>query len=173
MTAKPDSKKLTPEAQLRASIDKLDPKQQKLFRSVRAAVRKRFPTANELVYDYGHALVIGYSPEERGIDSILAIRGSAAGVSLYFNAGPKLPDPKRLLRGSGKQTRFIEVESASQLKHPDVEALIAAAIEQARVPLPSAASASKGKGRLIIKSDGAKKPPRRKPSKRRTEIKST
>ncbi len=123
MTVKSDSKKRTPEAQLRAYIDKLDPKNQKLFRSVRAAVRKRFPTANELAYDYGHALVIGYSQADRGIDSIVAIRASATGVSLYFSQGPQLPDPKRLLRGSGKQTRFIQVEAASQLAHlPDVEA---------------------------------------------------
>ena len=149
MTGKPASKQRTPEAQLRAYIDKLDPKNQKLFRSVRAAVRKRFPTANELVYYYSHALVIGYSPSDRGIDGIVAIRASATGVSLYFSQGPQLPDPKRLLRGSGKQTRFIQVEAASQLTHPDVEALLAATIDQARVPLPS-----KGKGSLIFKGAG-------------------
>jgi hypothetical protein len=160
MTVKPDGTKRTPEAQLRAYIDKLDPKNQKLVRSVRAAVRKRFPTANELAYDYGHSLVISYSPTDRGIDAVVAISARATGVSLYFNQGPQLPDPKRLLLGSGKQTRFIQVEAASQLAHPDVEALIAATIDQARVSLPS-----KGKGSLIIKSDGAKKRPRRKPSK--------
>ena len=90
----------------------------------------------------------------------MAIRAGDTGVSLYFNQGPKLPDPKGLLQGSGKQTRFIQVEAVSQLAHPDVEALIAATIDQARIPLPS-----KGKGSLIIKSDGAKKPPRRKPPK--------
>ena len=160
MTVKPDSKKRTPEAQLRDYIGKLDPKNQKLIRSVRAAVRRRFPTANELAYDYTRFVVIGYSPTDRGIDAIVAIRACATGVSLYFSQGPQLPDPKRLLRGSGKQTRFIQVEAASQLAHPDVEALIAATIDQAKIPLPS-----KGKGSLIIKSDGAKKPPRRKPSK--------
>jgi hypothetical protein len=160
MKVKPDSRKRTPEAQLRAYIDKLDPKIQKLVRSVRAAVRKRIPTANELVYDYSHALVIGYAPADRGIEAVVAIRASATGVSLYFNQGPELPDPERLLRGSGKQARFIELEAAGQLAHPDVEALIAAAVAQAKVPLPS-----KGKGSLIIKSDGAEKSPRRKPSK--------
>jgi hypothetical protein len=160
MTVKPDTGERTPEAQLRAYVDKLDPKNQKLFRSVRAAVRKRFPTANELAYDYTDALVIGYAPADRGIDAIVAIRAGAAGVSLYFNQGPHLPDPMRLLRGAGKQTRFIQVEAASELAHPDVEALIAATIDQARVPLPS-----KGKGSLIIMSDRAKKPPRRTPSK--------
>jgi hypothetical protein len=74
--------------------------------------------------------------------------------------GPQLPDPKKLLMGSGKQTRFIRLEAARQLAHPDVEALIAAAIDHAGVPLPS-----KGRGRLVIRTFGAKKRPRRKLAK--------
>ena len=157
---KTDNDDGTPEATLQSSIEKLDPKHQKLFRSLRTALRKRFPTANELAYDYGHAVVIGYAPAEHGIDAVVAIRGSATGVSLYFNQGPRLPDPKRLLRGSGKLTRFIEMDAVSQLADPDVDALIAAAISHATVPLPS-----KGKGILVIKSDGAKKSARKKSSK--------
>jgi hypothetical protein len=160
MTVKRERREPTPEAQLRSYIDRLDPKNQKLIRSVRAAVRKRFPTANELAYDYKTFLVIGYSPTDRGIDSIVAIAARATGVSLSFSQGPQLPDPKRILQGSGKQTRFVQVEAASQLAHPDVEALIAATIDQARIPLPS-----KGKGSLIIKSAAAKKRPRRRPKK--------
>jgi hypothetical protein len=160
MTVKRDRTEPTPEAQLRSYIDRLDPKNQKLVRSVRAAVRKRFPTANELAYDYKRFFVIGYSPTDRGIDSIVAIAGRATGVSLYFSQGPQLPDPKRILLGSGKQTRFVQVEAASRLAHPDLEALIAATIDQARIPLPS-----KGKGSLIIKSAAAKKRPRRRPTK--------
>lgn len=155
MAVKPERATSTPTARLRAAVEQLDPKTQKLFRSVRAAVRKRFPTANELAYDYGNALVVGYAPAEHGIDSVVAVRVAAAGVFLYFSQGPTLPDPKRLLRGSGKQTRYIELESAGQLALPEVDALIAAAVTRARVPLPLA-----GKGRLVIKSDGAKKPPK-------------
>lgn len=47
----------TPEAQLRSLIERFDPKDQKLIRSVRSAVRKRLPTANELLYDYKGFLV--------------------------------------------------------------------------------------------------------------------
>ena len=51
----------------------------------------------------------------RGIDAVVAIRAGATGVSLYFNQDlENLPDPKRLLRGSGKQTNFIQVEAASR-----------------------------------------------------------
>ena len=152
MTVKPDSKKPTPEAQLRAYIDKLDPKNQKLFRSVRAAVRKRFPTANELAYDYSSHVVISYSATDRAIDAILAIDGRSDGVRLYFMHGPQLPDPKRLLQGSGSQARFVPVEAVSQLAHPDVDALFAGAVAQSTLPLRSA-----GKGSLVIKLTAAKK----------------
>ena len=151
MTMKPDDRKPTPEAQLRSFIQRFDPKDQKLIRSVRAAVRKRFPTANELAYDYAHSLVIGYSPTDRGIDAIVAISARATGVALYFNQGPRLADPKKLLQGSGKQTRFVRLDAAGQLAHPDVEAMIAAAIDQAKVPLPS-----KGTSSLIIRGAAAK-----------------
>lgn len=160
MTVKPESRKLTPEAQLRSFIDRFDPQVQKLIRSVRAAVRKRFPTANELAYDYNNAVVISYSPTDRGIDGIVAISARATGVALYFNQGPQLADPKKLLRGSGKQTRFVPVDAAGQMKHPDVEAMIAAAIDQARVPLPST-----GKGKVIIRGAAAKPRPARRPTK--------
>ena len=150
----------TPEAQLRSLIEKFDPKDQRLIRSVRAAVRKRLPTANELVYDYRSFFVIAYSPTEQGIEGIVSIAARTDGVRLYLTQGPQLPDPKKLLMGSGKQVRFIPVEAASRLKHPDVEALIAAAIDQASVPLPS-----KGGGRLVTKTTAANKRPRRRLAK--------
>jgi hypothetical protein len=160
MAVNSDNPKGTPEAQFRSFIDKFDPKDRKLIRSVRSAVRKRFPTANELVWDNYNFFVIGYSPTERPADSIVSIAARANGVGLCFIQGANLPDPKRLLLGSGKQTRFIRVEAASQLAHPDVEALITFAIAQAKVPLQST-----GRGKLIIRSVSAKQRQRRRPMK--------
>lgn len=158
MTSPSDGQQPTPEAELQSYIDRLDPKLQTLARSVRAAVRQRFPTANELAYDYGSFVVISYSPTERGIDGIVALAARATGVFLYFSqGGPQLPDPKKMLQGSGKQARFIELAAASQLDDPDVQALIAATVEQAKVPL-----APEGKGRLIVKQTAAKKRSRQK-----------
>ncbi len=143
----------TPESKLQFLIGKFDPKSQLLIHSVRAALRKRFPTANELVYDYGFSLVVGYSPTENGIESIVSSSCRAEGLSLYFMHGPQLPDPKKLLMGSAKQVRFIPVESADRVEHPDVEALIVAAIGKAAVPL-----AATGDGKVVIKTFGPKKP---------------
>ena len=160
MTVKPDSTMGTPEAVLRSFICRLDPKDQKLIRSVRAAVRKRFPTANELAYDYSSHFVIAYSPTDRGIDSIVSIVARANRVQLYFTQGKQLPDPKTLLSGSGNQTRFVWVEAAKQLADPDVKALLAATIDRASVPLPS-----KGRGRLIIRPTAASRRSVRRPKK--------
>jgi hypothetical protein len=160
VTLKPDGGELSPEAQLRSFINRFDPKEKKLFRTVRAALRKRFPTVNELAYDYPDSVVIGYSPTKRGIEAIVAISARADGVFLYLSHGPQLPDPKKLLQGSAKQTRFIRLDAAGQLRHPDVEALIDAAIDHATVPVPS-----EGKGKLIIQSSASKRRPGRKSTK--------
>lgn len=154
MAVKSVRAKVTPEAQLRSLIEKFDAEDQRLIRSVRSAVRKRLPTANELIYDYRSFFVIAYSPTEQGIEGIVTIAARPDGVRLYLMNGPRLPDPKKLLMGSGKQVRFIPVEAASRLKHPDVEALIAAAIAKASVPL-----ASKGRGKLVTKTSAANKRP--------------
>jgi hypothetical protein len=163
MPTKIDSTTASPEAQLRSFSERLDPKHQKLIKSIRTAIRKRFPTANELAYDYSSFFVIAYSPTDRGIDAPVSIAARSDRVDLYFNNGPKIPDPKKLLLGSGKLTRFVRLESARQLAHPDVEAFVSAAIDHASIPMPS-----KGKGSLMIKTNktgATKKPTRRKPAK--------
>jgi hypothetical protein len=159
------AKKATPasedaEGQLKGFIEKFEPKYQGLIRSVRKALRKRMPTANELVWDNYNFFVIGYSPTERPSDSILSIAGGASGVGLSFYRGATLPDPHKILLGSGSQNRFIRLESKETLLRRDVDALIAAAIAQCRMPL-----AAQGKGKLIIRSISAKQKPRRKPAK--------
>ena len=139
----------TPNAHLRSVIERFDAKDQKLIRAVRSAVRKRLPTANELVYDFRTFFVIAYSPSDRRIEFIVSLDVRYDGVRMYFSRGHRLPDPKGVLQGSGTQARFIRVEAASRLAHPEVEALIASAIKKAFVPLPAS-----GRGSLMIRSAG-------------------
>src|SRR5580765_5468817 len=136
MPAKRKAGTASAETQLKSFIAKFEPEDQQLIRAVRRAVRKRFPTANELVWDNYNFFVIGYSPTLRPSDAIVSIAARANGVGLCFLHGAKLPDPKKLLQGDGVQTRFIRLPSADVLSEPDVEALIAAAIKQSKAPLP-------------------------------------
>ncbi|HKW48345.1 MAG TPA: DUF1801 domain-containing protein [Gemmatimonadaceae bacterium] len=145
------------ESQLDSFVKKFDPDNQALIVRIRKALRRRFPTANELVYDNYNFFVIGYSPTERPSDTIVSMAAAANGVGLCFIQGARLKDPHKMLSGSGKQTRFLRLPSPEILARPEVEELIAAAIAQSKTPLPE-----KG-GALVIRSVSAKQRPRRRP----------
>jgi len=148
------------EEQVQSFIAKFDPQNQKLIGDVRKALRKRFPTAYELVYDNYNFFVIGFSPTERPTDAILSMACSINGVSLAFPyCGTKLPDPNKVLRGSGTSNRSVHLDSAATLARPEVADLIDAAVAICK-PLPPS-----GRSSVIIRSISAKQRPRRKPTK--------
>jgi hypothetical protein len=144
---KTDQNPPSAELQLAGLIAKLEPKRQKLIKSTRRVLRKRFPTVNELVYDYTKSLVIAYSPNERGSDGIVAMSADANGVRLFFNHGVSLADPHGILLGDGRQTRYIRIEASKVLLRPEVQSLLTAAVSKVAMPL-----ARTGRGELIIKS---------------------
>src|SRR5262245_16097132 len=149
------------EAELRRLIDKFAPAYLRLVAAMRRALRKRLPTAHEVVYEYRNqgAVVISFSPNEHGYDGVLTIRADADGVKLYFNRGKELPDPAKLLQGSS-QTRWIHVEGASTLARPEVGRLINEAIARNQVPFASA-----GRGSVVMSpSTSAKQRRRRRPA---------
>ena len=147
------------EAELRRLIVKFAPAHQRLIGKTRRWLQKRLPAAHEVVYEYSDSFVISYSPNERGYEGVLAIRASANGVRLYFNRGKGLPDPAKLLRGSAKQVRWIDLEGASTLARPEVARLIDEAIARNRVPF-----ANTGRGPVVIRSVSTKQPRPRRPA---------
>jgi hypothetical protein len=146
------------EGQLKGFIGKFKPAHRSLIREVRRALRRRFPTAHELVYDNYNFFVIGYGPTERPSDCFVSMAAAANGVGLCFIHGASLPDPKKCLLGSGKQTRFIRLETAGVLERPEVKSLLGTAAARSKVPLPAS-----GRGKLVIRSVSAKQRPRRTP----------
>ena len=119
-------------------------------------MRRRYPAALELVYDNYNALAIGFAPTEKTSEAIFSIALYPRWVSLFFLQAKGLRDPENLLRGSGNVCRHIVLESPQMLHDPAVEALMAQAVERAKVPFqPGAAH------RLLIKSVSARQRPRR------------
>ena len=145
-----------PARQLGGFIDKYEPRVARLALLLRRAMRKRLPTAIELVYDNYQFLAIGYCSTERRSDCICSLAIAPKGVSLAFYYGSSLPDPKGILLGSGNQNRFVRLESPATLDEPAVAQVIRAAIAHGKVPLPKT-----GAGYTIIKSISAKQRPRR------------
>ena len=154
------TKSSEPEEQLQSFIEKFEPPHQAIIRAARKKLRKHFPTATELVYDNYNFFVIGFGPNERPSDCIVTIAAASNGVGLCFVRGASLPDPGKVLLGSGKQTRFVRLPSADVLDQPVVQRLLSVAAEHAPTPLPAT-----GRGKLVIRSVSSKQRPRRKPRK--------
>jgi hypothetical protein len=151
----------SPAKQLAGFIARFDPAIGRLVREARGIIRKRLPTAIELVYDNYNALAIGFGSTERVSDVIFSLAVFARGVNLYYMWGATLPDPQNLLKGSGNQGRFIRLDDVAMLDKPAVKALLRAAIQQAESPLPVT-----GRGYTVIKSISARQRPRRPASDR-------
>jgi hypothetical protein len=77
----------TAEAQLRGLITKFASAHRPLVGAMRRSLRKRLPTAHEVVYEYSDCLVISHSPSERGYEGVFAIRASADGVGRQKGSG--------------------------------------------------------------------------------------
>ncbi len=144
------------EEQIAAFLAKFTPEMQQLITSLRTELRKLLPTASELVYDNYNFLVFGFCSAPRASDCIASLTANSKGCGLSFYYGATLPDPEHLLQGEGSQNRFIRLPSPATLSEPAVRALIAAAIAQAKVPLPAT-----GSSETIVKSISAKQRPRR------------
>jgi hypothetical protein len=157
--AAPKTKKTngSPETQLDTFIDKYTPEIAALARACLAKIRARLPGATQLVYDNYNFLAIGFGPSEKTSHAILSIALAPRWVDLFFlQAAGKLPDPQKLLLGSGSVARHIVIHSAKELDQPAVQALIAAALKRAIEPIDPAA-----RGQLVIRSISAKQRPRR------------
>ncbi|HVM93949.1 MAG TPA: hypothetical protein VMT67_14095 [Terriglobales bacterium] len=142
--------------QLASFLAMFDPKIGRQIRDARQVMRKRYPTANELVYDNYNFFVIGYSTTERPSDCMFSLAANAKGVGLSFYYGSTLPDPHKILLGSGNQNRFVRLPDTATLSKPEVKELMHAAVVQAEPPLPTS-----GRGKLIIRSIAAKQRPRK------------
>jgi hypothetical protein len=146
----------TPEQQLEGFVAKFEPTIGKLIHDCRSLMRKRFPAANELVYDNYNFFVIGYCTTERQFDCVVSLAANSKGLGLSFYYGAKLPDPHRILQGSGSQNRFVRLDGVATFGRPEVRELLDAAEAQADPPF-----AARSSGKLIIRSISEKQRPRR------------
>ncbi len=154
--SKKTNEAMSTNSQIESFIEEFDPTVGELIQSCRTELRTILPAAVEQVYDNYNFLAIGFCTTERTSDCIVALACSAKGVSLSFYWGATLPDPDGLLQGSGKQNRFIRLESASDLKHSGIVSLIKTAVDHSKTPfLPDQ------RGYTMIKSISPKKRPRR------------
>ena len=147
---------MTPDAQLAGFIDKYTPDIAAEARTALAHLAARIPGANQLAYDNYNALAVGFAANDKVGGVVLSLAVYPRWLTLFLMRGAELPDPGRLLSGTGALIRSLRLTGAARLADPDIEALIAAALVLANPPIDPQAP-----GRLIIKSISPKQRPRR------------
>jgi hypothetical protein len=102
-----------------------------LFEDARAFLLELHPTSNELLY-HTHALTSVLSVSDRLADAYCMLPIYTKHVNLGFNRGTLLPDPERLLKGTGKWIRHVPIATPADYRNPAVAALVRAAADYAR-----------------------------------------
>jgi hypothetical protein len=149
-------KEASPKRQLEGFLGKFSPEVAATARAALRKMRKLVPGAFELVYDNYNALAIGFSSTEKQAGLACSIAVYPRWVSLFLMHGPKLRDPKKLLKGSGTTVRHIVLDSAETLDDRAVRDLLSQALKRTKPPIDP-----KGRSRILIKSVSAKQRPRR------------
>jgi hypothetical protein len=99
---------------------------------LRAVVQETIPDANEW-FDT-HYQAIRYSVREQMNDTIVYIAAFKDSVNLGFYKGTSLPDPNKLLRGTGKNLRHVKFKAGDTIDSAGLRTLIAAAWAEDQKP---------------------------------------
>jgi hypothetical protein len=99
---------------------------QSLARAARALMMDVLPQVKETVDSTGPYITYGYEPGYKGVVSYITV--SKQGVKFGVARGPSLPDPKKLLQGSGKANRHVVIKTLADLETPGLRQLVRAAL---------------------------------------------
>jgi hypothetical protein len=120
-----------PDRRLLGYLAPYDPHVSSLALALRQIVLEEASEAIESIAK-GYAVAIGFSftgkPMKDGFCHVVAY---STHVNLGFNRGAELPDPARILKGTGKSIRHITVRTHLELDSPLIRRYLQAAIEQA------------------------------------------
>src|ERR1700690_1273927 len=114
--------------------------------ALREMVLNQAPEAEELLYSvYAEVIVFKLSGIRGG--AFCYVAAYARHVNLGFYRGAELPDPHRVLGGTGKKMRHIRFNSSDDLARGYVRTCIRAAIDQTRTAPAQEPRAKKQPGR--------------------------
>ena len=99
-----------------------------LFCDLREYILELYPDSNELLY-HTHALTAVFSISEKLSDAFCMLPIYTNHLNLGFNKGTLLKDPNKLLTGTGKLIRHIDVKKSSDYRNSAVKTLIKEAID--------------------------------------------
>jgi hypothetical protein len=112
------------------------------IKQIKQLLRFTHPDLCEVVLELRNLAfsVVPYATEEIRPGGLVYYHGASGGpvsagicgitikpdhIRLYFTHGAFIPDPKRLLKGSGKAMRFIRLDNYQTVPWEDIRALVA------------------------------------------------
>ena len=124
-----------PDRKLLGFLAAYDPHVSSLALALREIVLEEAPEAIESLAK-GYAVAIGFSFTGKPMgDGFCHVVAYSTHVNLGFNRGAELPDPSRILKGTGKSIRHITIHNHAELESPAIRRYLHAALEQAPRPL--------------------------------------
>ncbi len=137
-------------------IDRYSPVIAANFRAARLHLCRLFPRGYELVFDNYNAFGCGFSSTSRASGVIISLVAYPRWVTLFFFHGVRMPDPERILQGSGARIRSVRLEPISVLKSNAVQDLLESAIAAFAADLAAAPRLS-----TIVKTQSTRRRPRK------------
>ena len=112
----------TPTEPVLAWLENLSAEKKPIVEALRKLIESVAPEAREIIYHDA----FWYGPPDSGYP-IFYITVFQAHVNLGFFYGGFVPDPERLLVGSGKRMRHIKIRSVQETETPVIASLLAQA----------------------------------------------
>ncbi|HEY3825479.1 MAG TPA: DUF1801 domain-containing protein [Bryobacteraceae bacterium] len=117
-----------PGPQLLELLAECSPVVTQLALALRKLILAEAPEAEEVLYSvYAQVIVFRFPGRKRG--AFCNVVAYSRHVNLMFHYGSFLPDPHRVLKGTGKRIRHIRIESPEDLRHSYLRDYIRSAIE--------------------------------------------
>jgi hypothetical protein len=107
-------------------LEPYPPEVQKLALASQKFILRIVPKAMEIVDTKSKVIGFGFGTGYK--DMICSLMPAKSWVTLGIGWGAELPDPQKLMEGSGKVHRHVKLRSNSDLENPALEALLKASL---------------------------------------------
>jgi hypothetical protein len=95
--------------------------------SLRTLVLDVFPDALEQIDPKSGTIAYGFDRPPEGL--VCASAPHTKHVNLLFSRGTQIPDPSKLLDGTGKYARHVKIRSEAETQNPALRALLEGAVK--------------------------------------------
>jgi hypothetical protein len=113
-------------------VSGVSPHARQLAEAARALIRDVYPAVVEVPWPKQRVIGYGVGPKKMS-EHFCYISVSRDHINLGFMYGAELPDPEKLLQGSGKLLRHVRITELEQLSIPALRQLLVTA-SQHRMP---------------------------------------